>query len=90
MEAVNDMGTAFATLHYGGPSNRQFASYWTHGPGQYTGNPLTKVCGLPEEGSCRVLEEAIKLIAIGEDSTVWKVHNRWLPFADMTWLRSRL
>lgn len=43
MEAVNDMNTAFATLHYGGPANRKFSSYWTHGPGQYTGNPLTKV-----------------------------------------------
>lgn len=43
MEAVNDMNTAFATLHYGGPPNRKFSSYWTHGPGQYAGNPLTKV-----------------------------------------------
>ena len=44
MEAVNDMNTAFGTLHYGGPSGQKYASYWTHGPGQYSGSPLTQVC----------------------------------------------
>lgn len=46
MEAVNDMSTAFATLHYGGPSSQKYVSYWTHGPAQYSGSPLTKVKAL--------------------------------------------
>lgn len=61
MEAVNDMSVSYASLHYGGlGAGRAMASYWTRGPGQFSGNPLNKVGGAPD---VRVLERhaALKL-----------------------------